>query len=239
MTVLRPLVELAIRGYRRWISGRGPLRRVRCSFAPDESCSAYGLRITREAPTTAIAIGRIRRRLRRCREACLVADGRALSWSGCHDASPTELERRLVEDGERPAAVAIMLAARAGVAAWRSDRDTLRMIRSLAGGLPRPRVVSRGAMIGRARRRVTGLSLLAVAALVAVVAHPIAGGIALVGALVAAVSTTRAALARDARFARHQAWASRRYFEGSAALGAGAGAGAAPPSLGSSASTTR
>src|SRR6185436_4096391 len=71
------LLTWMILAYRRFVSGGGPLRGVRCSFAPDESCSAYGLRAARESRTAREALGKIGRRLRRCRDACLVGDGAA------------------------------------------------------------------------------------------------------------------------------------------------------------------
>lgn len=67
----RPLAAL-IRLYRRRLSGRGPLHRVRCTFERTESCSAYGLRATttvaRSAPE---AIRLIRARIRACGHSAL------------------------------------------------------------------------------------------------------------------------------------------------------------------------
>ncbi|MCW5807069.1 MAG: membrane protein insertion efficiency factor YidD, partial [Deltaproteobacteria bacterium] len=87
---MRRALAAAIRAYRRWLSGRGPLRGVSCTFARCESCSAYGLRVAREAPTAAHAIRLIRRRLRRCRDASVYAlaapgGGAALAWGADHE----------------------------------------------------------------------------------------------------------------------------------------------------------
>ncbi|MGE0328034.1 MAG: hypothetical protein AB7K71_23575 [Polyangiaceae bacterium] len=68
--VLRSL-ELAIRGYRRWGSGKGPLRRVRCSFEQTESCSAFGLRMSREAASARTALRLIRARIAACGDGCV------------------------------------------------------------------------------------------------------------------------------------------------------------------------
>jgi hypothetical protein len=57
--------------YRRRLAGRGPFRNVRCTFAHLESCSAYGERMAREAPSTWRALCRICGRLRRCRDLSL------------------------------------------------------------------------------------------------------------------------------------------------------------------------
>src|SRR5690606_12105857 len=107
--LIQRLLALLIVFYRRWLSGRGPLRKVRCSFAPDESCSAYGLRVARETCSARTAIARIARRLRRCRDAWLVTDGRTLSWTPLHDRSPEEITALMQADGERAAAIERML----------------------------------------------------------------------------------------------------------------------------------
>jgi putative component of membrane protein insertase Oxa1/YidC/SpoIIIJ protein YidD len=124
--VILRLLALLILGYRRWLSGRGPLRRVRCSFAAQESCSAFGLRITRIAASARDAIGRIVRRLRRCRDACLVADGTRITWAPIHDQPPEEIARGMRSDGEHDAAVARMLQTRRAVARWCGDLDAFR-----------------------------------------------------------------------------------------------------------------
>lgn len=102
---MRRALVAAIIGYRRHLSGRGPLRAVRCTFAHGESCSAYGLRAAREAPTVGRALGRIRRRLRRCRDASVyvTADGaRSLAWNAELERPLDELIAELETDEERP-----------------------------------------------------------------------------------------------------------------------------------------
>jgi putative component of membrane protein insertase Oxa1/YidC/SpoIIIJ protein YidD len=64
------LLRAFIRFYRHSVSGRGPLKRVRCGFAATESCSAYGLRVASESPSIFVAVRLIRCRLRRCGGAC-------------------------------------------------------------------------------------------------------------------------------------------------------------------------
>lgn len=76
-------------GYRRWISGRGPLRRVRCSFEQTESCSAFGLRVSRQAPSTSVAVRLIQARLRACGDAALHVETAEresrLTWGTLYD----------------------------------------------------------------------------------------------------------------------------------------------------------
>src|SRR5688500_17061727 len=82
----RPLLLGFIAFYRRRLAGRGPFRNVRCTFARIESCSAFGERMAREAPSTWTAAYRILGRLRRCRELSLYecANG-ALGWGRGYD----------------------------------------------------------------------------------------------------------------------------------------------------------
>lgn len=138
---MRRALAAAIRGYRRWLSGRGPLARVRCSFHASESCSAFGLRAATTAGSTWQAVGRIRRRLRRCRDASVYAlpgeHGRhVLGWGADHDRDLDELCAELARDGESPAARALILAARELVARWRSDPLELAALRPLRHDLP-------------------------------------------------------------------------------------------------------
>ena len=131
-----------IRAYRRWLSGRGPLRRVRCTFDAGhggESCSAFGLRAAEEAPGVRVALGRIRRRIRRCGGVSLFAldapDGtRALGWGHDHDRPLAEL----VADGEGEAARSLVLSSREVAARWRghlADIAAARALRSDAAPL--------------------------------------------------------------------------------------------------------
>ena len=157
LLILRALVWL-ITLYRRWLSGRGPLRRVQCSFAAEESCSAYGLRVAHEAHTARAAIGRIARRLRRCREACLVRDGRTLTWATIHDRPPSELIAEMQRDGELEPAIARMLTTRRAVAVHRGDDAA---VGACAAALPgKPRVVVRQPRARRWRHRVAVLACL-------------------------------------------------------------------------------
>ena len=77
--------------YRRHVSGRGPLRAVRCSFGATESCSTYGLRVaTTPGRTLRDSIAKIRARLRRCHDCSVyVARDGALRWGADFD----DLER--------------------------------------------------------------------------------------------------------------------------------------------------
>ena len=202
--ILRVIAWLIV-CYRRWLSGRGPLRDVRCSFAPEESCSAYGLRVTRDATSARQALGRIVRRLRRCRDACLLTDGAALSWAPVHDDSPAAIAAALRRDGEQPAALARMLAVRRAVALWRADRAAASACR---GAEPaRPRVVSQPAVARRARRRLATLVALSVVGLVVVWLQPWLGGVALTATLGGSALCGLTLIERERRFALHQRWA--------------------------------
>jgi putative component of membrane protein insertase Oxa1/YidC/SpoIIIJ protein YidD len=164
LLILRVLTWLIVT-YRRWLSGRGPLREVRCSFAREESCSAYGLRIARAASGAREAIGRVRRRLRRCREACLLRDGGTLAWAPVHDRPPAELIALMRDDAEHDAAIARMLVTRRSVALLRRDAKA---VLACAGAAPgKPRVVTRPSAVRRWRRRVVTLAFLALTPFVA------------------------------------------------------------------------
>ena len=219
------LVLLAIIAfYRRWISGQGPLRRVRCSFAAHESCSAYGLRIATSAASGRVAIARIFRRLRRCGDACLRSDGRVLSWTPLHDEDPAAIAAAMRADDELAASIDVMLRTRRAVAVWRDDAAAIRACDAIATAAPpfpaaaivvalaplrRPRhpaIVKFGAMMRRAverLRRRAGLALLALGTL-AIVPSWIDAAIASV--LVAAVVlTARGVMRASARFELHRA----------------------------------
>lgn len=129
--------------YRRYLSGRGPLKRVACTFRGTESCSAYGLRAVREAVGVGEAVRRIRTRLRACGETSLFVHGdQTLRWRPLYDLEPAALEAALVARAELPATRAFVLASRAVVAAASSDADTARSCRDRARALspeiPRP-----------------------------------------------------------------------------------------------------
>jgi hypothetical protein len=215
--VRRALVA-AILFYRRRLSGRGPLRKVRCTFGHCESCSAYGLRAAREAPTVREAIGRIRRRLRRCRDASVYAlvapdGGRALAWGDDLDRPIDELIASLETADELPPARATVLAAREAVARWRGDLVDRMAVAAHRRGLPRASLMirpapSRRALVGRRTRR----ALLAAPLLVALAwwLLPLSLPVALTGvtvALAALVVRPSARLAQIDRQARAAALA--------------------------------
>ena len=133
----RRALSLAIRGYRRWLSGRGPLRRVSCTFASTESCSAYGLRAVDEIATSLPhAIGLVRARVRACRHASVYRFANGLGWERAHDEAPSEIARSMVARGERADTVAQVIAARMMVAKWRGEREAYAHARSLASPIP-------------------------------------------------------------------------------------------------------
>lgn len=163
LLILRILTWLIVT-YRRWLSGRGPLRNVRCSFALEESCSAFGLRSARTATSWRQAIGRVARRLRRCREACLVRDGRSLRWATIHDRAPSELIAEMRADGEQANAISRMLVTRRAVALHCGDEVAVEQCAAaLPGG---PRVVVRGTRARTWRRRFVMIAFLALLPLV-------------------------------------------------------------------------
>ena len=205
--ILRVLAWLIL-AYRRWLSGRGPLRAVRCSFAHGESCSAYGLRATAEAATAREAIGRILRRLGRCRDACLLGDGRTLSWSRLHDRPVEQIVGELSRDGEREPAIARMLGTRRAVAIWRGEHATARALAGIAAPAG-PVVCSHAATQARSRRRIAGFIALAAVAAFAIEFAPWLGAGALLVAAVAAAHAARTAASRGVRFALHAALARR------------------------------
>ena len=176
----RAALALAIRGYRRWLSGRGPLRRVRCTFHHNESCSAFGLRSAHEAPSLRSALGRIRRRLRRCRDASLFAldgaGGRALGWGAAHERALPELVAELTADREQAAAQATVLGARLTVARWRGDLLDAVAVTDALRELPRVPLVLRRPPSARALAALLAWRLwpLPLAALLAVVSVPLA-----------------------------------------------------------------
>ena len=215
--ILRVLAWLIV-FYRRWLSGKGPLRDVRCSFAPHESCSAFGLRATSEAPTARAAIGRIARRIRRCRDACLVTDGHALSWTPLHDRTPVEIVDELRADGEGAAAIDRLLRVRRAVAIWRADRPSIRACDELladpatgiAAAARATRVCAEPAIRSRARRRLAIFGVVAAVAVAVAIFLPWVGGLTLGLAATAGTLSARTTLERERRFDLHQTWAQRR-----------------------------
>jgi putative component of membrane protein insertase Oxa1/YidC/SpoIIIJ protein YidD len=96
---LRRLLAAAIGLYRRHLSGRGSFRGVRCTFEQCESCSEYGERMVREAPSALTALARIRRRLRRCRQLSLyrLSDS-GLGWGSGYDGLMDDEPDRALQD---------------------------------------------------------------------------------------------------------------------------------------------
>jgi putative component of membrane protein insertase Oxa1/YidC/SpoIIIJ protein YidD len=125
-STVRALLSRGVAFYRRRLSGRGPLRRVRCTFEHTESCSAYGARVLRGSRSSAEAVARIARRLLRCRSLSLYAfPGGGLGWGDGFDAllgpagasaGRRQLDRRLTRDAELPATRDAVAAACARVA---------------------------------------------------------------------------------------------------------------------------
>ena len=201
--LLRVLAWLIV-AYRRWLSGRGPLRAVRCSFAGGESCSAYGLRATAEAATVREALGRIARRLGRCRDACLLGDGKTLSWAALHDRPAGRIADEMRRDGERAPAIARMLGTRRLVAIWRGERAAARELARIAAPAG-PLVCSHAAAQARSRRRIAGFVLLAAVAAFAIAFRPWLGASSLLVAGVATANAARTSAERGVRFALHAA----------------------------------
>lgn len=211
--MLRGVLIALIVVYRRWVSGRGPLRGVVCSFAPGaagpegESCSAYGLRAAREAPTTRAALGRIARRLRRCGDVGLVADGAALSWAAAHDQPPAALRDAMVADAERAPAIERMLASRRAVAVWRAELPALR---ACGRGHRRPPVHAAAGIARRARDRIARFATFAVLAALLAWSAPWSAGLVAAALTAATAIAARTAIAWHRRLALHRAWAIRR-----------------------------
>lgn len=123
---------LAIRAYRRWLSGRGPLRGVCCTFAATESCSAYGLRATRDlARSLPEAVRLVRARVHACRGSSIYRFEHGLGWERDHEHAPAALAQLLGARGERPDTIAQVIAARMTIARWRGERDVYRPVRAL------------------------------------------------------------------------------------------------------------
>lgn len=141
----RRVLEATILLYRRHVSGRGPLRRVTCTFGRCESCSAYGLRVVREhARSLPHALGLVLARIRRCRSASVYAHDRALSWGEDYD-RPEELDDVAVRAHEQPETRCALLWAAVGVARYRGQSGLatrlLRRLRALPGqASDRPRL---------------------------------------------------------------------------------------------------
>ena len=137
----RALLAL-IRFYRHRLSGRGPFGRETCSFAPCESCSAFGLRVaTYHATSLPTAIFLIRSRLNRCSEAYLYREPGGWAWGRLYDVSDLEaLVTKLSRAGELPVVIAAVLRAAAAIAAARGDACLARRCQERADQLTDERI---------------------------------------------------------------------------------------------------
>jgi putative component of membrane protein insertase Oxa1/YidC/SpoIIIJ protein YidD len=135
----RRALEGAILLYRRHVSGRGPLRRVTCTFGRCESCSAYGLRVVRaHAHSLPHALRLIFERIRRCRSASVYRHAQALSWGEGYD-RPDELDEEAAQAHEQPHTRGALLRAAMGVVRYRGERRLvprlLQRLRALPGAV--------------------------------------------------------------------------------------------------------
>lgn len=132
---MRALLRLGIRGYRRFLSGRGPLARVTCSFARSESCSAYGLRVTTESQGTMEALRLIRQRLARCGRASLYKSQDDLAFGELYDdLDPSRFYASLAAARESPESVALLARGAAQCALLMGLQDLARQHARRAGG---------------------------------------------------------------------------------------------------------
>lgn len=124
MSPFRGVLIAAIHFYRRWLSGRGPLRGVVCTFHSLESCSAFGLRAAHEAPTARVAAAWIVRRLVRCQTLSIfqLSEG-GFAWARGYDG--------FLRGGPSPSAVRSR--ARASLASCGECEDVQREVSFVAG----------------------------------------------------------------------------------------------------------
>ena len=170
--VSRRVAALAIRGYRRYVSGRGPLRRVACTFAATESCSAYGLRAVEELATSLPhALRLVRARIRACRCVSVYRFAEGFGWERDHELAPAVLASQLAARGEQPATIAQVLAARTLIARWRGERAAYAEAMQLARSAERIPVRAGDAAISHHRRAMHRGFVLTLLAAVAVVVH--------------------------------------------------------------------
>ena len=120
----RRALRALILAYRRFVSGRGPMRAVGCSFVACESCSAYGLRMAETAPNLLVACAQIQARLRRCRSLSIYRlheRGRELlAWGSDYD-QPELLAARLLAARELPLTRWAVLDAARQITAYRGQ----------------------------------------------------------------------------------------------------------------------
>jgi putative component of membrane protein insertase Oxa1/YidC/SpoIIIJ protein YidD len=132
---MRWLLRLGIRGYQRYLSGRGPLARVTCSFASSESCSAYGLRVATESQGTMEALRLIRQRLSRCGMASMYKSQDDLAFGELYDdLDPSRFYALLTAARESPESVALVARGAAQCALLTGRQDLARQHARRAGG---------------------------------------------------------------------------------------------------------
>lgn len=132
----RRTLEVAISWYRRHVSGRGPLRRVTCTFGRCESCSAYGLRVVREhARSLPHALRLVFGRIRRCRTASVHHHEHALSWGEDYDRGEA-IDDDAVLAHEQPRTRGALLWAAIGVARYRGQRRLVQRLAERLRALP-------------------------------------------------------------------------------------------------------
>lgn len=127
------------------------MRKVCCTFASTESCSAYGLRATRDlARSLPEAMRLVRARVRACRGSSIYRFETGLGWERDHEHAPAALARTLLARGERSDTIAQVIAARMAIAKWRGERDAFRPVRA-----PHPIPVRAGDAAIRHHRQTT------------------------------------------------------------------------------------
>lgn len=152
---MRHLLIALILLYRRFLSGRGPLRRVTCTFHHSETCSAFALRTARTTPFLR-AIARIRRRLHRCgRTAVYALTPTQLGWGTDHDRPLPTLLTELHADAETPASISTVLATRTLVSRYRRDLPDLLALTPLRRPLPPAQIMLRRGQVHGSQRRIT------------------------------------------------------------------------------------
>ncbi len=124
--------------YRKWLSGRGPFRSVRCTFEHTESCSSYGLRVAQNGSALLPVIRLIVRRLQCCERASLYRIDGTLVWERLYDQydTPAELERYLVQSQELTSTRSAVLQALAWIARFQGNRKVQRQCQPLRRSLP-------------------------------------------------------------------------------------------------------
>jgi putative component of membrane protein insertase Oxa1/YidC/SpoIIIJ protein YidD len=144
--------------YRRFLSGRGALRRVRCTFHHTESCSAFALRTARGVPFW-VSLPRIFRRLRRCRDSSIwdlsTPTQRILGWGLDHDRPLPLLLSRLHSDAELPSSIATILATRLAISRHRHDIPDILAVSAARAPLPPAHIILRRGQVHTLKRRVT------------------------------------------------------------------------------------